>query len=256
MIASGLSLRLGTTQVLGGVSATFARDRVTALLGPNGAGKSTLLGCLAGLRVPDSGAVTLDGAPVLGLYPRDRARRIGFLPQTGEVNWDIDVRTLVGLGRFPHRAPWGETDADRDAIARALAATDLTAFADRRVATLSGGERARALLARVLAGEPEWLLADEPLAHLDPGHALDTLDRLRAAAAAGAGVIVVLHDLGHAARVADDVVMLAGGRVVAEGPADSVLTASHIAAAYGIDVHLAELPNGGRVIVPLTRRPG
>ncbi len=248
--ARGVTLRLGGALVLDNIDATFAPGRVTALLGPNGAGKSTLLACLAGLRKPDAGQVTLDDVPVLGLDRRDRARRIGLLPQASEVAWDIDVRTLVGLGRFAHRS--GAT-ADRDAVDRALAATDTTAFAARSVASLSGGERARVLLARVLAGEPEWLLADEPLAHLDPGHALDILDRLRATAAAGAGVVVVVHDLGHAARIADDVVLLDAGQVVATGSAEEVLTPSRIAGTYGIAVHSERLASGRRIVVPLER---
>ena len=252
--AHDLSLRLGATQVLDSVSATFAPGRVTSVLGPNGAGKSTLLACLAGLREPDSGTISLDGEPLARLDRRDRARRIGLLPQAGEVHWDIDVAALVALGRFPHRGRWGESDADRAAVTRAIAATDLGHLLHRSVATLSGGERARALLARVLAGEPDWLLADEPLAHLDPAHQLDTLDRLRAVADGGAGVIVVLHDLGHAARVADDVLLLAGGRIVAAGPADDVLTAPLIAQTYGVDVHIADAPGGRRIIVPLARR--
>ncbi len=251
--ADGVSLRLGGKLVLESVDAAFAPGRVTALLGPNGAGKSTLLACLAGLRAPDRGGATLDGAPVLDLDRRDRARRIGLLPQASEVAWDIDVRSLVGLGRFAHRGRWGETAADRRAVDAALAATDTTAFAARPVASLSGGERARVLLARVLAGEPRWLLADEPLAHLDPGHALDILDRLRGVADSGAGVIVVLHDLGHAARIADNVVLLDSGRIVAAGPVDAVLTTAQIAATYGIAVHITHGPDGQRLIIPTGR---
>lgn len=250
---SGLSLTLGGRTVLDGIDLAFARGRVTALLGPNGAGKSSLFACLAALRRPDAGTVTIEGVPVMALNDRCRARRIGLLPQSGEIHWNMDVATLVSLGRLPHRGRWGETGADRVAVARAMAMTDVARFADRPVATLSGGERGRVLLARVLAGEPEWLLADEPLASLDPAHQIDALDRLREVARGGAGVIVVLHDLDQAARVADDVVLLRDGRVVAAGEADAVLTAPLIAQTYDMRVQIGRALDGRRFIVPLER---
>ena len=251
--AERVSVSLRGQPALSDVTARFERGRVTALLGPNGAGKSTLLGCLAGLRRPDSGRAFIDGVDVLALDRRVRARRIGLLPQGGEVHWDIDVAALVALGRFPHRGRWGESAADVAAVTRAMSATDVTQFAARPATRLSGGERGRALLARVLAGEPEWLLADEPLASLDPSHQLDVLDRLRDVAAQGAGVVLVLHDLSHAARVADDVVLLRKGKVVAHGARDEVLGADQLRAAFGIEVHIGAGPGGDRFVIPVRR---
>lgn len=232
-----VTVMLGGRRALDGVIARFAPGRITVVLGPNGAGKSTLLRAAAGL-VPAAGT-TLDGADVSMLAPRERARRIGYLPQSPTVEWDVTARELVALGRAPHRAPFaGESDADRAAIDRALAATDTARFADRGVLSLSGGERARVLLARVLAGEPEWLLADEPLASLDPAHQLDLLDRLRAAADDGAGVVIVLHDLTQAARVADDLIVLDQGRIAATALDEEV-----IARVFGVAVdHAGALP--------------
>jgi iron complex transport system ATP-binding protein len=244
---------LGGQLAVSDVTVRFERSRVTALLGPNGAGKSTLLSCLAGLRRPDSGRALIDGTEVLALDSRSRARRIGLLPQLGEVHWDIDVATLVALGRFPHRGRWGETAADLAAVNRAMVATDVVQFATRSAKQLSGGERGRVLLARVLAGEPEWLLADEPLTSLDPAHQLDVLDRLRDVAAAGAGVILVLHDLTHAARVADDVVLLRDGKLVAHGTRDDVLGVDQLRATFGIDVHVGQAAGGDRFVIPLRR---
>lgn len=253
LAADGLVLTLGDTRALDGVSARFERGRVTAILGPNGAGKSSLLGCLAGLRMPDAGAVLLDGRRRTDFSAAELARAIGYLPQTADVHWDIDVATLVGLGRYPHRGywggRWGGNGEDADAIAEALARTDMTAFAERVVNTLSGGERSRALLARVLAGRPDWLLADEPLASLDPAHQIDVLDLLRESAAKGAGVVVVLHDLNQAARVADDVVLMRGGRVVAQGTPDEVLTPTLIGETYAVVAEVAQLADGRRFIV-------
>lgn len=253
LTAINLRVQLRDRLVLKDVTARFERGRVTALLGPNGAGKTTLLTCLSGLRTPNAGHVHLDDVDLSALHPRVRARRIGLLPQNGEVHWDIDVATLVGLGRFPHRGRWGESAADKRAVLRAMAATDVTQFASRGAKQLSGGERSRVLLARVLAGEPEWLLADEPLASLDPAHQLDVLDQLRAVAAQGAGVIVVLHDLSHAARVADDILLLRDGRVIAHGSRDEVLSADRVREAFGIDVHVGHAADIERFVVPLRR---
>jgi iron complex transport system ATP-binding protein len=253
LAADGIGLTLGGNRVLDGVSVAFRRGRVTALLGPNGAGKSSLLACLAALRVPDQGAARLDGVDVATLDRRERGRRIGFLPQAADVHWDVDVATLVALGRLPHQGRWGATAADRAAVEHALAATDMTRLRTRGVERLSGGERGRALLARVLAGEPDWLLADEPLASLDPAHQLDVLARLRGVADVGSGVLLVLHDLHLAARIADDAVLLRGGRVIAAGPADAVLTAPLIAEAYSVAVEIGVTPGGQRFILPIAR---
>ena len=253
LAAENLSLSFDGALILDKVSATFAAGRVTAVLGPNGAGKSTLLACLAGLREPDTGRVLLGGVPRTDLPRRELARRIGFLPQVGDVHWDIDVETLIELGRFPHQGRWGSTDTDRSAVVHAMTATDTARFARRTVRTLSGGERARVFLARVLAGEPEWLLADEPLANLDPAHQLDGLDSLRAVATGGAGVIVVLHDLNQAARVADDILLMRDGRVTAMGSPGEVLTTALIAQTYGVAVHLGRTASGQRFIVPIGR---
>lgn len=249
LAAENIMLNLGGRRVLDAMSAAFTAGRVTAVLGPNGAGKSTLLSCLAGLRSPDEGQVLIGGQPRSALGMRDRARQIGLLPQGADVHWDVDVATLVALGRYPHRARWGETEEDRAAVARAMAATDVTQFATRPMTALSGGERARVLLARVLAGEPQWLLADEPLANLDPAHQLDTLKCLGDVARSGAGVIVVLHDLNHAIRVADEVLLLCDGRIIAQGPPAEVLTPQRIAATYGVSSHIGTTPNGVRFIV-------
>lgn len=249
----GVHVSLGGRLVINDVTAKFERGRVTALLGPNGSGKSTLLSCLAGLRRPDSGRVLLDGVAVLDLDLKSRARRIGLLPQNGEVHWDIDVATLVALGRLPHRGRWSESAADAAAVARAMVITDVSHFAARSARRLSGGERGRVLLARVLAGEPEWLLADEPLASLDPAHQIDVLDRLREVAKNGAGVVLVLHDLNHAVRIADEVVLLREGQVVAHGARDDVLGVDQLRETFGIDVHIGHSDTGERFVVPLRR---
>lgn len=245
--ARDLRVVYGPRVVLDGVSAAFRTGEVTAVLGPNGAGKSTLLSCLAGLRKPASGGVSLDGRALYAIPETERARRLGFLPQTPEIAWAVDVETLVGLGRLPHRRGRGPGPEDRAAVARALAAVEMTAFGRRDATTLSGGERARVLLARALAGEPRWLLADEPLAGLDPGHQFDATALLRRIADLGLGVVLTLHDLPLAARVADRVLLLHEGRCVADGSPGEVLTPERIAEVYGVTARRSDGADGLRI---------
>lgn len=251
--AQQLTLTLQGRTLLDGACALCPAGAVTVILGPNGAGKSMLLSCLAGLRQPTGGTVRLDGADVHAMPPRNRAQRIGLLPQRQDIHWDIDVRTLVGLGRAPFAGRWGLNAADRDAIDAAMAAADVMVLADRPVQRLSGGEQARVLLARVLAGQPQWLLADEPLANLDPAHQLDVLDRLRRVAAAGTGVVLVVHDLTHAARIADQALLLRAGRVLASGPANTVLQPDLLEAAYDVAIWRGADADGAPLLLPVRR---
>lgn len=217
---------------LHGVTADLHEGEVTAICGPNGAGKSTLLAMLAGLLAPDAGAVRLDGAALSRLPLRERARAIGYLPQLPEVAWDVSVETLVALGRIP----WAGTPAGEEgaAIEAAIAAMDLAHLRHRPVSRLSGGERARALTARVLAGHPRWLLADEPLANLDLGHAATLIARLREQAQKGVGVVLVLHDLAAAMNHADRVLVLHQGQLIADGVPQQALSADIIAQVWGV----------------------
>ncbi len=255
LVAADLAVALGGRTILDGITARFRPGEVTAIVGPNGAGKSTFLACLAGLRRPDSGRVALGERTILALPHRERARHVGFLPQTPEVAWAVDVETLVGLGRTPHSGARGLSDVDHAAVRSALVRTRLTGLARRDVTTLSGGERARALLARVLAGEPSWLLADEPLAGLDPGHQLDTVDLLRAfAAESGHGVVMTLHDLGVALRLADRVLVLRDGRLLADAAPLDALTPAILARAYGVQA--AIVPGSAGPLIEMIGRAG
>jgi len=249
-----LSVALGGRMVLRDISARLRPGRLTAILGPNGAGKSSLVKAAAALVAPQSGAVRLDDRATATLSPRERARMIGYLPQDAAVHWNVPAREIVALGRAPHRAPFAALGPrDDEAIADAIAATEIGPLLDRPVAELSGGERARVLLARVLAGTPAWLLADEPLASLDPAHQIDILDRLRARAAAGMGVVIVLHDLIQAGRAADDVLLLKDGEVAAFGPTPEVLTPPRLRALFDVEVQLAEAPDGRLLPIALGR---
>jgi iron complex transport system ATP-binding protein len=261
-------LRIGRR--LADVSAMLRPGEVTAICGPNGAGKSTLLSCLAGLLQPDSGRVELDGEGMDLLPPRHRARRIGYLPQTPEVAWDVSVETLVALGRLPwqgaplHRAH-AAADDDAAAVEEALTALDLADLRHRPVSRISGGERARAHIARVLAGRPAWILADEPLAGLDLAHAATLIAQLKQQAAAGAGVVLVLHDLAMAMNHADRVLVLERGALAADGPPAEALSEAVIARVWGVAArwlgerseHALALAGGATIpgLIPDCRHP-
>ena len=248
-----LHLILRGRKILDGLSGHMRPGQITVILGANGAGKSSLLSCLAGLRQPTSGHAQLGDTPLSSLSANERAKQIGLLPQKGEIHWDINARALVALGRLPHHGRWGSGPADEQAVDAAMIATDVVHLAERKAQRLSGGEQARVLLARVLAGQPRWLLADEPLANLDPSHQLDALERLAECARSGVGVVVVLHDLTHAARIADHILLLKQGRMLAAGPRDAVLTPALIAEAFGIDVHIGRDDTGAPFIIPSRR---
>ena len=210
------------------VTAALVPGQLTAICGPNGAGKSTLLRALAGL---EPGSVTLGNQPLAALAPRTRAQAIGYLPQHPHPAWNLTAAALVRLGRLPHRTSAAEDDA---AVHAALAALDAAHLAARGIQTLSGGERARVLLARVLAGNPQWVLADEPLASLDLAHAAALLAHVRRLADQGTGVALVVHSLAHAMNHAQRVIVLHGGRIAADGPPHKALSEEVIEHVWGV----------------------
>ncbi len=250
LTAEHVRVELGGRAVVDDISFALPRRALVALLGPNGAGKTTLLRAVAGL-LPAHGAVHLGGDAIASLTVRERARRFAYLPQGHAVHWPLPVRDIVALGRYPHGAtdPSRLAPADAEAVARAMRATDIEAFADRPITELSGGERSRALLARVLAGEAPVILADEPTTSLDPHYQIEVMRLLHAAAEGGTLVIVVTHDLGFAARFADTVLVLDRGRLVATGPPAQALTPAVLAGVFRIEAFRGER-DGVPVIVP------
>ncbi|MCP9627957.1 ABC transporter ATP-binding protein [Rhodopseudomonas palustris] len=250
LMARDLRVALSGRAVLHGVSMELTRGHLVALVGPNGAGKTTLLRALVGL-VEADGDVSVAGDLLAALSLRERARRFGYLPQGHLVHWPLPVRDVVALGRFPHGAtdPARLSPVDADAVARAMAATDVEPFADRLVTELSGGERSRVALARVLAVEAPVVLADEPTASLDPRYQLDVMQTLRKAADAGTLVIVVTHDLGLAARFADTVLVMAAGRLAAQGSPHEALSDAVLQQVFRVSAYRADYQDSG-VILP------
>ncbi len=250
LAAQRLTLALGRRPVLRDLDLALPGGRVTGLIGPNGAGKTTLLRALAGIVAAGSGTVTLDARPLARWPRRELARSVTYLAQEAPCSWAMAVRRIVALGRLPHLAGWQRPgDADEQAIAGALREADVLHLADRNVLTLSGGERARVMLARALASGPRFLLADEPVAGLDPAHQLEVMALLKARAQAGMGVIVTLHDLTLAARFCDTLAIIADGRIKAEGPPEAVLTPALLASAFGVRAAYGR-QGGERFIVP------
>jgi iron complex transport system ATP-binding protein len=216
--------------------ASFAVDRgdIVALIGPNGAGKSTLLRAGVGLIETSGGRALLHGAPPFNTHPDLRARRIAYLPQAPEAAWPITVEALVALGRFAYGvSPANLKGPDRAAINHALGLVKMESLRARMMDTISGGEQARAHLARALAQGAPLLALDEPTAELDPAHALAVLDAINAHAASGGGVLFTTHDVAFAARVAKRIHVMREGRIIAAGAPLETLTPDVLRSAYG-----------------------
>jgi len=234
--AKSITVIAGETKIVSDAALQIGEGEFVGLIGPNGAGKSTLLRAMVGVRPRNAGEVMLDGRPFESFTPRERARRIAFLPQERRVEWRLPVRDVVMLGRYPHHAGFGgPTTADRVAVEQAIAAVDVTGLEDRPAAVLSAGEKARVLLARALAVEAPILIADEPIAALDPYHQLHVMEILRDQARAGRAVLVVLHDLMLASRFMDRLALMSDGKIVAEGTPADVLSDSRLRDVYRVD---------------------
>jgi iron complex transport system ATP-binding protein len=252
LTAENLSVTLSRREVLRDVSLALEKQRLVALVGPNGAGKTTLLRALAGL-LPSRGTVQVGGEALSSLSLRERAKRFGYLPQGHMVHWPLPAWDIVALGRYPHGAtdPGRLSALDASAVMRAMQATGVLEFSDRPATELSGGERSRVALARVLAVEAPVILADEPTASLDPGYQIEVMRNLRTAADNGALAIVVTHDLGLAARFADIVLVMQDGRVAAQGHPADALSEKTLADVFRITAYRAGHQNQ-MIIVPWT----
>jgi iron complex transport system ATP-binding protein len=248
--ADNASVRLGTRLAVEKLSLKIEPGEFVAVAGANGAGKSTALKLMAGLLAAEAGRVTLDGRPLADFSGPALGRSIAYLPQDRAVHWALKSERVVALGRLPHRSfAAGENSKDRAAIASAMERMDVAGFAERPVSKLSGGERARVLVARALAQEANYLITDEPASGLDPAHSLALFEELARLARDGRGVLTALHDLSLAARYATRIVLLKSGVCLADGPPARVLSKENLAAAFGIDAIVSEV-SGIPVVLP------
>lgn len=254
--ATDLTLKYGQRTVVDGLHAEIPEGKVTMVVGANACGKSTLLRGLSRLLKPVAGTVTLDGKDIHSRSARDVARTLGLLPQHPTAPDGITVRDLVGRGRYPHQGFFRSWSGDDDAaVQRALEATETLELAGRNVDELSGGQRQRVWIAMALAQETDVLLLDEPTTYLDLAHQVEVLDlvtdlnRTR-----GTTVAIVLHDLNLAARYADHVIAMKGGRIVAEGAATDVVTEDLVRNVFGLESRVLPDPvSGTPLIIPLGR---
>lgn len=239
LIADHLTVRAKQTVLVEDASLRLAPGELVVLLGPNGAGKTSLLRACLGLTRPDSGHASLAGQDTTRLSPMQRARGLAYLPQIRQLAWPNIVRDVVALGRFSHGAALGQLRAeDAEAVDRAIQDCDLAHLADRKADTLSGGELVRMHCARAFATEAPLLIADEPIAALDPRHQFRILDLISGYVKRGGGALIVLHDIGLAARYASRLIWMQQGRIVADGTPAETLTQARIEAIYNVRAHI------------------
>ncbi|MFE7276677.1 ABC transporter ATP-binding protein [Streptomyces sp. NPDC057623] len=253
--ATGVTVAYEGVDVVHDASVTLRPGAVTVLVGPNGSGKSTLLRTIARLQRPRTATLVIDDTDALALTPREFSRRVALLTQGRPTPSGLTVRDVVEFGRYPYRGRWGRADPDGPAaVERALAMTGVAELAERGAEHLSGGQLQRVWLAGCLAQETGVLLLDEPTTYLDLRYQIELLDLIRDLADDhGIAVGAVLHDLDQAAALADRIVLLHEGRIVADGLPDDVLTAERLTDVYGIRIEVGTDPLTGR---PRTRAIG
>ena len=246
----------GSNIIIQGLDMTIHEKSITALVGPNGCGKSTLLRGISRLLKPTTGTVHLEGQRIHAMKARDLAKQLGILPQSPTAPEGLTVHELVTQGRYPHQSWFQQWSREDERIVQeALQITNLTMMADRPVDTLSGGQRQRAWIAMALAQQTQVLLLDEPTTYLDMAYQMDVLDLLDDLNEQGRTIVMVLHDLNHAARYADHIVALRGGQIVVQGSPEQVMTAENIRQVFGLHAQIATDPVAGTpMCIPIGRR--
>lgn len=234
LAVSDINVTVSGKRILKDVSVNFPAGKVIGLLGPNGAGKSTFMRVLVGLQMIESGKVTLNGHPLQTIPRLELAKKITYLPQTGECHWPMTVERVVMLGRHPHVDTHHLDNVNMSAVEQAIKEVDIEHLIGRSVNELSGGERARVMLARALATQSDILLADEPIVSLDPRHQIEVMALLHSLAEKGKTIIVVLHELHLAMRYCDSLVLMNQGFKVSEGTPKEVLTSNNLEVVYDI----------------------
>ena len=245
--AENLTAGYGNNNILDGLSLCLPSGKITALIGPNGCGKSTLLKCFSRLLTPASGTLCLGGEDLSTLHRRQLARKLALLPQQHSAPEGISVRELVGYGRSPWLNLWGRLGGeDKSKIERAMQETNISHLAEKRVSELSGGQRQRVFLAMVLAQDTPLMLLDEPTTYLDISHQVELMNLLRSQNQQGKTVVTVLHDLNQASRYCDYLVMMAAGKIIAQGTPEEVMTPAILAQVFDIDAQIYPEPVSGK----------
>lgn len=245
LVANKVSVLAGDAEIVKDASLSLKPGELVAILGPNGAGKTSLLRTLLGITKTTSGSAQLDGKDCFGMSPSERAKIVSYLPQRRPLAWPYRVHDVVALGRFAHGAALGRLSAADDAaVTEAIEACKLGELQHRSTDNLSGGELARVHFARAIAGKAPLLIADEPVAELDPKHQILVADLIRQFVNDGGGALVVLHEVALAARIADRLIWMKNGRIIAEGPPHETLNAKIMQDVYGVRAHVGNDEHG------------
>ncbi|UFT95456.1 Fe(3+) dicitrate ABC transporter ATP-binding protein FecE [Pectobacterium carotovorum] len=247
LTTQNLTAGYGDKRILDGLSLSLPAGKITALLGPNGCGKSTLLKCFAKLLTPESGTIQLNGKPLSAFSARQLSRHLALLPQQHLTPEGITVRDMVAYGRSPWLSLWGRLSPDdRQRVQLAMEKTHIVDLADKRLTDLSGGQRQRAFLAMLLAQDTPVVLLDEPTTYLDINHQVELMKLLHELNQAGKTVVTVLHDLNQASRYCDHLVMLADGRMMAQGSPHEVMKPELLQRVFSIDAEIHAEPVSGQ----------
>lgn len=250
LVANNVSVKAGGTMLVQDASLSIAPGELVAILGANGAGKTSLVRTLMGITAASSGTAQLNGQNCFGLAPSDRAKFVSYLPQRRPLAWPLRVRDVVALGRFAHGAALGRLGtADETAVNAAIESCNLSELKDRSTDNLSGGELARVHFARAIAGTTPLLVADEPVAELDPRHQILVADLIRKYVNNGGGALVILHEVALAARIADRLVWMKNGRIIAEGTPLKTLTSQTMEDVYGVQARVSSDTRGFDILI-------
>lgn len=247
-----LSIKFGNKEILNEINLSIQTGKRTAIIGPNGSGKSTLLKALSGLLKPAQGTVFFAEKDIRSYGKKQLAQRLAILPQGASSPNDLTVGELIDYGRFPHRNWWGGNDAaDQEIVDWALSQTGLAHLNKRLLSTLSGGERQRAWIAMALAQKPSVLLLDEPTTYLDIAHQLEVMQTVSALNKKNAiSIIMVLHDLNHAMRYADEIIVVKDGRIFAKGTPDQTVDLNLLKQVFKVNAEVFKNDTGQNLFIP------